>query len=167
MAAWRTELPEVAGLPMELSKRISRLAQLIDHVTAVELDQQGLTRAEFEVLARLRCAGRPYRRKPSDLTKALFLSSGGTTHVLHRLTAAGLTVRETDPEDRRSCWVRLTPEGTASAENALLAVNTAQSRLLAPIPETTSRQITDLLRDASRALSRNLIAIMGPGYGRP
>jgi len=153
IAAWRTELPEVAGLPMELSKRITRLALLIDTVTAAELGQLDLTKAEFEVLARMRSAGPPYRRKPSDLAKTLFLSSGGTTNVLHRLTAASLITREGDPADRRSSWVRLTDQGVRAAESALIAVNAAQSKLFERIPEATGRTIADLLRDATQTLN--------------
>lgn len=153
IAAWRTELPEVAGLPMELSKRITRLAMVIDTVTAAELDRLNLTRAEFEVLARMRSAGPPYRRKPSDLAKALFLSSGGTTNILHRLTAASLIIREDDPGDRRSSLVRLTDQGVRAAENALITVNDAQGKLFERIPEETGRTIADLLRETSRTLN--------------
>lgn len=153
IAAWRTELPEVAGLPMELSKRITRLALLIDAVTAAELDQLNLTKAEFEVLARMRSGGPPYRRKPSDLAKTLFLSSGGTTNVLHRLAAASLITREGDPADRRSSWVRLTDQGVRAAESALIAVNAAQAKLFERIPQATGRTIADLLRDATRTLN--------------
>jgi DNA-binding MarR family transcriptional regulator len=157
IAAWRTELPEVAGLPMELSKRITRLAMLVDAVTAAELGQLELTKAEFEVLARLRSAGPPYRRKPNDLTKALFLSSGGTTNVLHRLTVMKLVTREADSADRRSSWVRLTDEGVRTAEAALIAVNKAQTALFDRIPEDTAHTLTALLKDVSHTL--NLLTV--------
>jgi DNA-binding MarR family transcriptional regulator len=150
MAAWRVELPELAGVPFELSKRISRLARLIETATAAELDRLGLTNGEFEVLARLRSAGPPYRRKPNDLTKALLLSSGGTTHVLHRLTEAGLVTREADPDDRRSSWVRATPAGVEKAEAALLAANSAYRAIFGALPDETGRVLTDTLRDLAR-----------------
>lgn len=151
--AWRTELPDIAGLPMELSKRLTRLALVVETVTGAELDQLGLTKDEFEVLARLRSAGRPYRRKPNDLSKALFLTSGGTTNVLHRLTDAGLVTREADPDDRRSSWVQLTANGVRGAETALQAVDAAQRRLFDRLPESTGRILADLLRDTARTLN--------------
>ncbi|HWN34861.1 MAG TPA: hypothetical protein VNP03_19060, partial [Pseudonocardia sp.] len=43
--AWRTELPQVAGLPLELAKRVGRLHGLIDAVTTAELDRLGRTKA--------------------------------------------------------------------------------------------------------------------------
>jgi DNA-binding MarR family transcriptional regulator len=153
VATWRTELPAVAGLPLALGKRLGRLAALLDAVTAPELDRLGLTRAEYEVLAKLRAAGEPYRRKPHELAQSLLLSSGGTTNVLHRLTAAGLTEREADPGDRRSSWVRLTPRGVTAAERALRAVDAAQSRLFERLPDATGRALADQLREIHRTLS--------------
>lgn len=149
---WRTELPEVTGLPLELAKRIARLATLFDTATSAELERLGLTRAEYEVLARLRSAGPPYRRKPNDLTKSLLLSSGGTTNVLHRLTDAGLVTRDANPDDRRSSWVRLTAEGMRKAEQAILTTNRAQALLLDRLPEPTARALADLLRDTIRTV---------------
>ncbi|WP_051581199.1 MarR family winged helix-turn-helix transcriptional regulator [Pseudonocardia acaciae] len=152
VGGWRTELPQVAGVPLELAKRAGRLAGLIDAAVVTELDRLGRTKAEYEVLSRLRLVGRPYRRKPHELASSLLLSSGGTTNVLHRLTAAGLVVREADPDDRRSVWVRLTPEGVRAAEETVLAANAAQSELLGRLPEATARALADLLRDVLAAI---------------
>jgi DNA-binding MarR family transcriptional regulator len=152
VAAWRTELPRVDGPPLELAKRVSRLAGLIDAVTVAELDRLGRTKAEYEVLSRLRSVGRPYRRKPNELASSLLLSSGGTTNVLHRLTAAGLVVREADPADRRSVWVRLTLDGVRAAEEVVLAANAAQSELLGRLPARSARALADLLREVLATL---------------
>ncbi|WP_037079431.1 MarR family winged helix-turn-helix transcriptional regulator [Pseudonocardia spinosispora] len=154
-AAWRTELPAVAGLPLELTKRVARLAGLVDAATEIELERLGRTKAEYEVLSKLRSAGHPYRRKPHELASSLLLSSGGTTNVLHRLTAAGLVRREADPDDRRSVRVQLTPEGVRAAEEVVLAANAAQAALLGRLPDDTARTLADLLRD--------VLAVLDPG----
>lgn len=167
LAAWRTELPTVAGPPLELTKRIGRLAALIDAVTVAELDRLGRTKAEYEVLSRLRSVGRPYRRKPNELASSLLLSSGGTTNVLHRLTAAGLVVREADPSDRRSVWVRLTADGVRAAEDAVLAANAAQSELLGRLPDPTARALADLLREVLAAVDPSGVRSGRPGTARP
>jgi DNA-binding MarR family transcriptional regulator len=161
VAAWQVELPEVASLPLELCKRVTRLAWLIDEVTQDELDALGLTRAEFDVLARLRSAGRPYRRKPNDLSKSLFLTSGGITHVLQRLAGAGMVTREADPGDGRSVWVQLTPSGVELAEKAMLATNAAQGALLDRVPESTCRALTELLHEVNSLAARTV-----PGRAR-
>lgn len=152
VAAWQDQLPEVLSLPLELSKRIGRLAGLVDAVTLAELDKLGLTKAEYEVLARLRSGGDPYRGKPNELTKSLSLSSGGTTNVLHRLTASGLVTRGADPDDRRSSWVALTPAGVAAAETVVLATNAAQTALFRRLPDETGRALADLLREVQGGL---------------
>jgi DNA-binding MarR family transcriptional regulator len=152
VATWRTELPAVAGLPLALGKRLGRLAALLDAATAPELDRLGLTRAEYEVLAKLRAAGEPYRRKPHELAQSLLLSSGGTTNVLHRLTAAGLVVREADPLDRRSQHVRLTADGVGVAEDVVLATNAAQAALLERLPGPLAGALSDQLREVLRYL---------------
>jgi DNA-binding MarR family transcriptional regulator len=152
VAAWRTELPEVESLPLELVKRVARLAGRIEMVTAAELDRLDLTKAEYEVLATLRGAGSPYRLRPTGLSTSVSLSSGGTTNVLHRLVARGLVAREAHPEDRRGSAVRLTPEGVRAAEAAVLATNAAHRELLGPLDEAAARTLADQLRLALRAL---------------
>jgi DNA-binding MarR family transcriptional regulator len=152
VAVWRTELPEVAGLPLQLAKRAGRLSGLIDMVTVVELDRLGRTKAEYEVLSRLRAAGAPYQLKPHELASSLLLSSGGTTNVLHRLSAAGLLLREADPADRRSVWVRLTPAGVRAAEEVVLAANRAQAGLLDRLTPDAAKALADQLRKVLGAL---------------
>lgn len=152
VATWDTELPAVAGLPLALTKRIARLHGLIDAATVAALDRLGRTKAEYEVLSKLRAAGAPYRLKPHQLAQSLLLSSGGTTNVVHRLAAAGLVRREADARDRRSTAVRLTPAGVRAAEETVLAANAAQADVLSRLPETTARALADLLRETVRAL---------------
>ncbi|WP_163506199.1 MarR family winged helix-turn-helix transcriptional regulator [Fodinicola acaciae] len=152
VSAWGRELPQVESRPLELTKRIGRLAGLVDAATHGVLERLGLTKAEYEVLARLRAAGAPYEGKPNELTRSLSMSSGGTTNVLHRLVDAGLVARKADEGDRRSTWVYLTPKGIEAAEEVVLATNEAQSALLGRLPEATARALADLLRDALRDL---------------
>lgn len=154
VAAWRRELPEVAGLPLELTKRIGRLFAVLDAAIVAELARLDLTKAEYEVLARLRAAGSPYRLRPHELASSLSLSSGGTTNVVHRLTGAGLAVREAHPDDRRGAAVRLTAEGRRMAEKAVLATNDAQRAVLHQVPERDGRALADLLREVLLAVDR-------------
>ena len=75
------------------------------------LRELGLTTAEFDVIVSLRRSGAPYRQKPSDLSRSLLLSSGGTSNVTNQLVRRGLVVREPDPDDGRGTQIRLTDEG--------------------------------------------------------
>src|SRR5690348_10569882 len=113
--AWRRELPEVAGVELELGKRAVRLGGLMTEAVTAQLVRFKLTKAEYDVLAVLRSTGPPYQLRPTDLAARLLLSSGGTSNVLRRLTEAGLIVREADASDARSSWVRLTDLGAETA----------------------------------------------------
>jgi DNA-binding MarR family transcriptional regulator len=150
--AWRAELPAVAGPELELAKRAGRLTALLGEATNAQLSRLGLTKAEYEVLAVLRAAGKPYQLRPTDLTSRLLLSSGGTSNLLRRLTETGLVEREADPRDARSSWVRLTVSGIEIAEVAVRAASGAQAALLRSVPEATARAAIDALREVLLAI---------------
>ena len=152
MAAWRAELPAVAGLELELGKRAARLSALLGEATNAQLARLGLTKAEYEVLAVLRAAGPPYRLRPTDLTSRLLLSSGGTSNLLRRLTDTGLVERGVDRRDARSSWVQLTADGVKAAEAAVLAATQSQAALLRAVPRQTAQAAADALREVLLAL---------------
>ncbi|NUO96948.1 MAG: MarR family transcriptional regulator [Nonomuraea sp.] len=135
----------IAGL--ELSKRTSRLHLLFEQTIKAELAELGLTYAEFDVLAALARTAPPHRMKPSELSRALLLTSGGTSNVLQRLTAAGYVEREANAGDARSRWVQLTPEGMRTASAALEVSGRAHEEVLAGVPEESVRAAADALRE--------------------
>jgi DNA-binding MarR family transcriptional regulator len=150
--AWRGQLPEIAGVELELSKRAGRLHTLLSDATAGQLSRFGLTKAEYDVLAVLRSSGAPFRLRPTDLTARLLLSSGGTSNVLRRLVTEGLVTREADPDDARSTWVQLTQTGVETADAAVRASTEAQRRLLNAVPPESARKAADVLREVLLAL---------------
>jgi DNA-binding MarR family transcriptional regulator len=152
VAAWNRELPEVAGLELELGKRAGILHAILNEAATRPLARFKLTKAEYDVLAVLRSTGAPYRLKPTDLAGRLWLSSGGTSNVLKRLTDADLICREQDTEDARSSWVQLTAQGVETAQAAVRAATDEQRRLLKSVPEETARAAADALREVLLAL---------------
>jgi DNA-binding MarR family transcriptional regulator len=151
-AVWARELAAVSGLQFELSKRAARLSALFSERVNAELAKLGLTKAEYEILAVLRAAGAPYRLRPSDIGARLMLSSGGTSNLLRRLGEERLVEREADASDARSSWVRLSAEGVAVAEKAVLAASAAQQDLLTRVPEEQAEAANAALRDLLIAL---------------
>jgi DNA-binding MarR family transcriptional regulator len=137
---------------LELSKRVSRLALRHEQAMKPALAELGLTYAEFDVLAALYRADGPLR--PSELTRALFLTSGGTSNVLQRLTAAGHVEREPNAADARGRWVRLTPAGEAVTDKALAVSARVHEDLLAGIPDATIRAAADALREITAVTDR-------------
>lgn len=152
IAAWRAELPDIAGLGLELAKRTARLAALLDAATAEQLAKLDITKAEYEILATLRRVGAPYRLTPTELTSSLLITSGGASNVIRRLTEAGYVTRISNAADGRSSWVQLTDLGVAFAERAVRNTVRAHDRLVAQLPKRTANQLSALLRDALVAL---------------
>ena len=74
-----------------------------------------------------------YRLTPTEIYRSLMISSGGLTHRLGRLEAAGLVARDPSAEDGRSLAVRLTEEGRRRVEAAFRADMTRIIRRLNPL----------------------------------
>lgn len=154
LTAWRAELPDVIGPESELVKRIMLLSAALAEGTAALLPELGLTEAEYDVLVALRRAGAPYRGKPAELTRILALSSGGTSNVVNHLVSRDLVVRESDPDDGRGTWVRLTDAGISLAEQALRANTSAHRELFAGVDAETMDTAATALRAVFPAVQR-------------
>ncbi|WP_113704356.1 MarR family winged helix-turn-helix transcriptional regulator [Nonomuraea lactucae] len=142
---------------LELGKRTARLNLLLETALKAELGELGLTFAEFEVLAALARSPAPRRLKPSELSRSLFITSGGTSNVLQRLTAAGYVERADNPGDARSRWVQLTPEGLRVAATALELAGKAHEELMAGVPEEVLRRAADALREILLVVGRRRV----------
>jgi DNA-binding MarR family transcriptional regulator len=157
---WKREAPDLDRSPMGVVGRISRLAQLLQVELEPVFAAHGLNGGEFDVLASLRRAGRPYRLTPTELSSALMVTSGGMTKRLNALADRGLIRREPDPADRRSTAVALTPEGKRLVE-AALAEHVANERRL--LGELTSKDRAEL----ARLLERLALCLGDEAEARP
>ncbi|MGK5558360.1 MarR family winged helix-turn-helix transcriptional regulator [Actinomadura kijaniata] len=138
----------------ELSKRVARVNQAFEQPLRADLAELGLTYAEFDVLVALRRAGEPYRLKPSELSRSLMLTSGGTSNVLQRLARAGYVERAANDADARSRWVQLTPEGLRITERALAVAGQVHEQVMASVPEDAVRRAADAIREITAVLDR-------------
>lgn len=84
--------------------------------------------AEMRVMLALRRAGHPYARRPTDLFRALLISSGAITKQVDRLIAKEMVVRTSDPLHGGGFLIRLTPKGLKAA-NAMADILTGESIL--------------------------------------
>lgn len=151
---WAADLPPDLVATLELGKRVARIGGLFEQAVRTELARLGLTYAEFDVLAALSRAGEPYRLTPSELSRSLFLTSGGISNVLQRLTSAGYVERGATPGDGRSRWVRLTGQGHEVAAKALDASGRAQRELTSAVPAEAVREAADALREVLAVIGR-------------
>jgi DNA-binding MarR family transcriptional regulator len=105
----------------------------------------GMRTSDVDVLAALRTQPAPRQLTPTELYRALLLSSGGLTKILHRLQAAGWIDRPPNPADGRSRLVRLTGDGKIQLERAIEALVNHEDKVMAPLTRAEQWQLGQLL----------------------
>jgi DNA-binding MarR family transcriptional regulator len=110
----------------------------------------GLTHAQFDIIATLgNTPGMTYK----ELGERTLITKGTLTGVIERLENKGLVARERSSEDKRSFFVRLTPEGEAMFDKAFPVVVAQGKKLFETYSETDFEAL-----DASLRKLRQLIA---------
>lgn len=97
-------------------------------------------------------AGAPYRLTPTELSKALMVTSGGMTKRLSALEGRGLIRREPDQSDRRSTAVSLTREGKRLVEAILPEHVSNEKRLLSGLSNKERAALAGLLESLAVSL---------------
>jgi DNA-binding MarR family transcriptional regulator len=143
---WRRERPDLDPEPMGIIGRLSRVAHYLDQHIERELQQFGISSGEFDVLATLRRAGKPYQLTPTALFRSLMLSSGAMTNRLDRLERADLVQRCPDPTDRRGTLVQLTKQGIVLIDRAVEAHLENEHRLLTRLSADEQEQLRKVLQ---------------------
>ncbi|SOD63151.1 DNA-binding transcriptional regulator, MarR family [Streptomyces zhaozhouensis] len=146
-AQWARERPDLDGLAaMALVGRINRASSLLLKRMKPVFTAHGLENAEFDVLATLRRAGAPHELTPSELVLSSMVTSGAITNRLDRLERKGLVERRPDPGDRRAVRVRLTSPGLDLVDRTVMAHVANEERILAALPASDQRVLSDALR---------------------
>lgn len=146
VAAWARERPDLDVGPLEVFSRVTRLARHVDRARGAAFVAHDLDGWEFDVLAALRRAGRPYMLSPGTLVAQTLVTSGTMTNRIDRLEARGLVTRAPDPNDRRGVRVRLTTRGKDSVDSALADLLESEQELLAALSARQQDQLSALLR---------------------
>jgi DNA-binding MarR family transcriptional regulator len=152
---WKRERPDLDVTATGVFGRISRIAGLVEQSMERVFEPHGLTVADFVVLAALRRSGPPYQLTPTALSRAMMVTSGGTTKRLDRLEARGLIRRNPDPNDRRGTLVTLTDTGLATIDTLESENVQNEQRLLAPLPQDERATLTQLLRELLVAIEHD------------
>lgn len=146
VSQWAKERPDLDLLPMVVLARLEIAARTVakDHLEPL-FARFGLGRGEFDVLATLRRAGKPYALSPTGLYEATMVTSGTMTSRLDRLERGGLIRRENDPNDRRGTIVVLTEKGISLIDQAVGAHVENETRFLAGLSRAEQQQLNELL----------------------
>ena len=153
VAQWNRERPDLDVAPMALIGRLGRLREKIVREQEKVFARFGLNSAGFDVLATLRRHGPPYALSPGALMDSMMITSGTVTNRIDQLEKAGLVSRETNPDDRRSMIVALTPAGLKLIDEAVTAHVDNQHRVVTPLSPPERLALDRLL---SHFLSRDL-----------
>jgi DNA-binding MarR family transcriptional regulator len=113
MESWRRERPELdlsVFLLAIIAMRLGR--QVDDKYDRLCRERYNISGSDMRVLFALRRAGKPYARRPTDLFRALLVTSGAMTKQVDRLVEIGFVVREADQtDDNARVRIQLTPAG--------------------------------------------------------
>ena len=153
VAQWNRERPDLDVAPMALIGRLGRLREKIAREQDKVFARFGLNSAGFDVLATLRRHGAPYALSPGALMDSMMITSGTVTNRIDQLEKAGLVSRETNPDDRRSMIVALTPAGLKLIDEAVTAHVENQHRVVTPLSPPERVALDRLL---SHFLSRDV-----------
>ena len=120
------------------------------HALTTRLADLDLPAADINVLANMADG---VGRTVGALATATATRPSTLTSLLDRLTRRGYIVRQSDPADRRSFVVVLTPDGLAAAQRAAEAIAALERQALAavtPAQRAGFHALIDALTEASR-----------------
>ena len=146
VAAWARERPDLDVRPLEVLSRVTRLARHLDRARRTAFAAHGLEIWEFDVLAALRRAGKPYVLSPGQLISQTMVTSGTMTNRIDRRAGRGRVRRLPDPADGRGVMVQLEDSGRLLADAALADLLTRERELLAALTPKQQDALSGLLR---------------------
>jgi DNA-binding MarR family transcriptional regulator len=152
---WSAAMPEVDTRGLSVLGRARRIALRARAAVEPLLAAHGIDGGGYDVLATLRAEPPPHRLRPTELYRALGISSGGLTARLNRLEVARLIRRPAASDDKRSVFVELSPKGRALVEQAFREEMALQAQLMAGLADKEQWVLSTLLK--------KLEATMGEG----
>jgi DNA-binding MarR family transcriptional regulator len=152
--SWRRERPDLDLGDFLLAILVMRLGrQVDDKYDRLCRERYKISGADMRVLFALRRAGKPFARRPTDLFRALLVTSGAITKQVDRLINLGFVVRETEnSEDNARFRIQLTPAGLRICNQATELLG-KQSPLRPGLAGLTRSEVATLERLLPKILS--------------
>ncbi|WP_435298435.1 MarR family winged helix-turn-helix transcriptional regulator [Timonella sp. A28] len=148
--AWQNERPDLDVTPLAILSRISRLDRHLDRVRRGIFTRNGLESWEFDVLAALRRAGKPYILSPGALVTQTMVTSGTMTNRIDRMESRGLVIRRPSPDDRRAVLVELTEPGREVVDAAFTDLLEIEHHVLESLQDSDQSALAAMLRVLTR-----------------
>lgn len=137
-------LPDVDTSPLEIFGRLRRIRVLLRAESDRVLQDQNLSRADFDIISTLQRHQRPL--SPTEIASTTLISPAGTTKRLHRLVRIGLIARERNPDDRRGVLVSLTQRGTDLIPPIMCGLSSLEHDLLNGMDAAQQQEAISALR---------------------
>ena len=131
---WRRERSDLDLDNFLLAIYLMRLGTRLDRAFDRMCEEHwGIGGGDMRVMLALRRGGAPYVKRPTDLFRALLVTSGAITKKVDRLEQAGYVERLQDPGHNGGFLVHLTKKGLRAVDEA--TVKLANESMLAPATE--------------------------------
>ncbi|MGU7770040.1 MarR family winged helix-turn-helix transcriptional regulator [Burkholderia sp. MR1-5-21] len=163
---WQRERSDLDLSNFLLAIYFMRIGTLVDQAFDKMCQRMaGISGSDMRVLLALRRSGHPYAKRPTDLYRALLVTSGAITKKIDRLAALGMVERQPDPSHGGGFIVHLTKKGLDVVEKAV--VKLAEESSIAP----AMAHFSDEERAAGNAFCLRTLALMEelvlPGLEEP
>ena len=129
-----------------------RVTDKLHRLEGENLAHYNLTPAQFGVLAHLIANDGITQQALSDM---LFVTKGNVCGLIGRLEERGLVERHSDPDDRRSNHLHLTPEGRELAQQVVPANEQFISDYMAVLSLEEQHVLRDLLRRLDKSITED------------
>lgn len=144
--AWRKRDPNLDSSTLQVTGRLMLCAAYYERAVGKVLEGFGLSVADFDVLNTLRRVSDQRGCRPSDMARSSLITTGAMTSRLDRLERTGLIRRTPDPTDRRGLVVRITPQGSKLAGQALDELITTNQAFLEPLNRQQRKAIASAFK---------------------
>lgn len=150
---WQRERPDLDLRNFLLAIYFMRLGTSVDRAfDRMCRARYRISGGDMRVMLALRRSGHPYARRPTDLFRALLVTSGAITKKVDRLVAEGYAERMADPAHSGGFLVHLTRKGLKVVDEAVRTL--AEQSVLAPATtEFSDAEIKTISDFALRILS--------------
>ena len=151
---WSAAMPDVDTRGLSVLGRARRVTLRARAAVEPLLAAHGIDGGGYDVLATLRAEPPPHRLRPTELYRALGISSGGLTARLNKLEVARMIRRPAASDDKRSVFVELSPKGRGLVEQAFREEMALQAELMSGLAEKEQWVLSTLLKKLDGTMGR-------------